>query len=141
MFIIFSYILVNSYAKMDVYFYLQNRNIHILSRSEFILIYSIQANLKYFNFQAFFFLQIIFNFQVISKDTNVMLVALGGRLLGAVASGLRNKFSPYAVACIQAILDKFKEKKTNVVAAMREAIDAIYPCVSIHIEIVLILSM
>lgn len=70
-------------------------------------------------------------FQIISKDTNVMIVALGGRLLGMVASGLRAKFSPYAVACVQAILEKFKEKKTNVVTALREAIDAIYPSVSI----------
>jgi cytoskeleton-associated protein 5 len=61
-----------------------------------------------------------------------MLVAMGGRLLGLVASGLRGKFQPYAVACVQAILEKFKEKKTNVVAALREAIDAIYPCVSIQ---------
>ncbi|XP_032523081.2 protein mini spindles isoform X1 [Danaus plexippus] len=70
--------------------------------------------------------------KVISKDTNVMLVALGGRLLGMVASGLRNKFSPYAVACVSAILEKFKEKKTNVVSALREAIDAIYPCTSLE---------
>ncbi|KOB65503.1 Uncharacterized protein OBRU01_17060, partial [Operophtera brumata] len=49
------------------------------------------------------------------------------RLLGMVASGLRNKFSPYATACVQAILEKFKEKKTNVVVALRETIDAIYP--------------
>lgn len=70
--------------------------------------------------------------KVISKDANVMLVALGGRLLGMVASGLRNKFSPYATACIQAILEKFKEKKTNVVAALREAIDAIYPSANLE---------
>lgn len=70
---------------------------------------------------------------MISKDSNVMLVALGGRLLGSVAIGLRNKFSPYATACIQAILEKFKEKKNNVVAALREAIDAIYPSVSLII--------
>nr|XP_021185721.2 protein mini spindles isoform X2 [Helicoverpa armigera] len=70
--------------------------------------------------------------KVISKDTNVMLVALGGRLLGMVATGLRNKFSPYACACVQAILEKFKEKKTNVVTALREAIDAIYPCTNLE---------
>ncbi|KAJ2941196.1 hypothetical protein O0L34_g10431 [Tuta absoluta] len=68
--------------------------------------------------------------KVISKDANVMLVALSTRLLGLVASGLRNKFHPYASACIQAILDKFKEKKSNVVTALREAADAIYPSVS-----------
>ncbi|KAM3966107.1 LOW QUALITY PROTEIN: msps cytoskeleton-associated protein 5 [Aphomia sociella] len=70
--------------------------------------------------------------KVISKDTNVMLVALGGRLLGMVASGLRNKFQPYAVACVQAILEKFKERKTNVVTALKEAIDAIYPCTNLE---------
>ncbi|XP_045778443.1 protein mini spindles isoform X2 [Maniola jurtina] len=70
--------------------------------------------------------------KVISKDSNVMVVALGGRLLGMVASGLRNKFQPYAVACVQAILEKFKEKKTNVVTALREAIDAIYPCTNLE---------
>ncbi|XP_041970087.1 protein mini spindles isoform X2 [Aricia agestis] len=70
--------------------------------------------------------------KIISKDTNVMLVALGGKLLGMVASGLRNKFSPYATACVQAILEKFKEKKSNVVTALREAIDAIYPCTNLE---------
>lgn len=64
-----------------------------------------------------------------------MLVALGGRLLGMVASGLRGKFQPYATACVQAILEKFKEKKANVVTALREAIDAIYPCVSMLISL------
>lgn len=32
--------------------------------------------------------------------------------------------------CIQMILDKFKEKKVNVVTALREASDAIFPSVS-----------
>lgn len=78
---------------------------------------------------SLYLISMLTNFQVISKDANVMLVALGGRLLAAVASGLRNKFQPYATACVQAILEKFKEKKTNVVTALREAIDAIYPSV------------
>ncbi|VVD05630.1 unnamed protein product, partial [Leptidea sinapis] len=50
------------------------------------------------------------------------------RALKKVARGLRNKFQPYAVSCIQALLEKFKEKKPTVVTALREAIDAIYPC-------------
>ncbi|XP_039748476.1 protein mini spindles isoform X3 [Pararge aegeria] len=70
--------------------------------------------------------------KVISKDSNVMVVALGGRLLGMIASGLRSKFQPYAVACVQAILEKFKEKKTNVVTALRDAIDAIYPSTNLE---------
>ncbi|CAF4840338.1 unnamed protein product [Pieris macdunnoughi] len=71
--------------------------------------------------------------KVVSKDTNVMLVALGTRLLGAVASGLRNKFQPYASSCIQALLEKFKERKPNVVAALRDAIDAIYPATNLEV--------
>ena len=70
--------------------------------------------------------------KVISKDTNVMLVALAGHTLAGLASGLRKQFSPYAVACISAILDKFKEKKVAVVAALREAADAIYPATSLE---------
>ncbi|CAB3232167.1 unnamed protein product [Arctia plantaginis] len=70
--------------------------------------------------------------KVITKDTNVMLVALSVRLTGMIATGLRNKFTPYATACVQAILEKFKEKKTNVVVALREAIDAIYPCTNLE---------
>ncbi|CAH2087902.1 unnamed protein product [Euphydryas editha] len=70
--------------------------------------------------------------KVITKDTNVMLVALGGRLLGALASGLRARFAPYACACVQAALEKFKERKPAVVAALREAVDAIYPCTNLE---------
>ena len=70
--------------------------------------------------------------KVISKDTNVMLVALAGHTLAGLATGLRKQFSPYAVACLSAILDKFKEKKAAVVAALREAADAIYPATSLE---------
>lgn len=40
----------------------------------------------------------ICHFQVIAKDTNVMLVALGGKCLAGLANGLRKKFTPYAVS-------------------------------------------
>ncbi|KAG7304890.1 hypothetical protein JYU34_010285 [Plutella xylostella] len=70
--------------------------------------------------------------KVLSKDSNVILVALSTRLLGQIASGLRNKFQPYATACVQAILEKFKEKKPNVVSALRDAINAIYPSTNLE---------
>ncbi|XP_071485290.1 cytoskeleton-associated protein 5-like [Diadema antillarum] len=70
--------------------------------------------------------------KTIAKDTNVMIVALAGKCMAGIAIGIRKKFSPYAVACISTILDKFKEKKPNVVAAMREAIDAIYPSTTLQ---------
>ncbi|XP_023239725.1 cytoskeleton-associated protein 5-like [Centruroides sculpturatus] len=68
----------------------------------------------------------------ISKDTNVLVVALAGKCLAGLANGLRKKFQPYAGQCIPVILEKFKEKKQNVVQALREAIDAIYESVSLE---------
>ncbi|UYV60269.1 msps [Cordylochernes scorpioides] len=64
--------------------------------------------------------------KMISKDSNVLVVALAGKCLAALATGLRKKFQPYAGQCIPALLEKFKEKKQNVVQALREAIDAVY---------------
>ncbi|XP_069680440.1 protein mini spindles isoform X4 [Periplaneta americana] len=64
--------------------------------------------------------------KVISKDTNVMVVAVAGKCLAGLANGLKKKFQPYAGACIPCILEKFREKKQNVVLALREAIDAVY---------------
>ncbi|KAK2715976.1 hypothetical protein QYM36_010510 [Artemia franciscana] len=69
---------------------------------------------------------------IIAKDTNVNVIANAGKNLAALANGLKKKFSPYAVSCVSTILDKFKEKKANVVAAMREAIDAIYPSTNLE---------
>lgn len=70
--------------------------------------------------------------KVIMKDTNVILVALAGKCLALLAKGLGKRFQPYAVVCIGSLLEKFKEKKANVVAALREAIDAIYPSTNLE---------
>ncbi|XP_049292206.1 protein mini spindles isoform X4 [Anopheles funestus] len=70
--------------------------------------------------------------KVITKDTNVVLVALGGKCLAMLAKGLGKKFNTYAGACVPAIFEKFKEKKSNVVTALRDAIDAIYPSTTIE---------
>lgn len=70
--------------------------------------------------------------KVVAKDTNVVLVALAGKCMGSLAKGLGKRFSPYSLACISTILDKFKEKKTNVVASLRDAIDAIYPSTNLE---------
>uniref|UniRef100_A0A240PP00 TOG domain-containing protein n=1 Tax=Anopheles atroparvus TaxID=41427 RepID=A0A240PP00_ANOAO len=70
--------------------------------------------------------------KVITKDTNVVLVALGGKCLTMLAKGLGKKFTTYAGACVPAILEKFKEKKSAVVTALRDAIDAIYPSTTLE---------
>lgn len=68
--------------------------------------------------------------RVIAKDTNVMLVALAGKVVAQLARGLRKKFSPFATQTIKTALDKFKEKKTTVVAALRDVCDSAFVCVS-----------
>ena len=70
------------------------------------------------------------SFQIIIKDSNVMVVALAGNIITGLANGLRKKFSPYAAACTSGIFEKFKEKKANVVTSLREAVDAVYLTVS-----------
>ncbi|XP_066276419.1 cytoskeleton-associated protein 5-like isoform X5 [Branchiostoma lanceolatum] len=64
--------------------------------------------------------------KTVGKDSNVMLVTVAGNCMTGLANGLRKKFSSYAVQCVKVILEKFKEKKVNVVTSLREAIDAIY---------------
>ncbi|XP_028649672.2 LOW QUALITY PROTEIN: cytoskeleton-associated protein 5 [Erpetoichthys calabaricus] len=64
--------------------------------------------------------------KVIGKDTNVMLVALAAKCVAGLASGLRKKFAPYAGHVVPTILEKFKEKKPQVVQALQEAIDAVF---------------
>ncbi|XP_056271762.1 cytoskeleton-associated protein 5 isoform X2 [Pseudoliparis swirei] len=64
--------------------------------------------------------------KVVGKDANVMLVTAAAKCLAALASGLRKKFGTYAGQVVPTILEKFKEKKPQVVQALQEAIDAIY---------------
>ncbi|XP_063763714.1 cytoskeleton-associated protein 5 isoform X2 [Eleginops maclovinus] len=64
--------------------------------------------------------------KVVGKDANVMLVTLAAKCLAALASGLRKKFGTYSGQVVPTILEKFKEKKPQVVQALQEAIDAIF---------------
>lgn len=63
-----------------------------------------------------------------------MIVAIAGHCVAGLAKGLKKKFSPFAVSFTETILEKFKEKKTTVVTAMREAIDAVFMAVSATVE-------
>uniref|UniRef100_A0A1A8N3F8 Cytoskeleton associated protein 5 n=1 Tax=Nothobranchius pienaari TaxID=704102 RepID=A0A1A8N3F8_9TELE len=64
--------------------------------------------------------------KVVGKDANVMLVSLAAKCLAGLATGLRKKFGTYAGQVVPTILEKFKEKKLQVVQALQEAIDAIF---------------
>ncbi|XP_043656970.1 protein mini spindles isoform X4 [Drosophila teissieri] len=72
--------------------------------------------------------------KVITKDSNVVLVAMAGKCLALLAKGLAKRFSNYASACVPSLLEKFKEKKPNVVTALREAIDAVYASTSLEAQ-------
>ncbi|XP_057185060.1 cytoskeleton-associated protein 5 isoform X2 [Triplophysa rosa] len=64
--------------------------------------------------------------KVIGKDANVMLVALAAKCMAGLTTGLRKKFGTYAGHVVPTILEKFKEKKPQVVQALQEAIDAVF---------------
>lgn len=70
--------------------------------------------------------------KIISKDTNVMIVAQAGLCVAGLAKGLKKKFTPFALSFTETILEKFREKKVSVVTAMREAIDAVYQTTNIE---------
>ena len=75
-------------------------------------------------FFFFFFFSLCF-FQVVANDSNVINVALAADCIGAIASGLRDRFSSYAPLVLDTLLDKFKEKKLNVVTALQKAVPAV----------------
>ncbi|XP_020506930.2 cytoskeleton-associated protein 5 isoform X2 [Labrus bergylta] len=64
--------------------------------------------------------------KVVGKDANVMLVTLAAKCLAGLAAGLRKKFGTYAGHVVPTLLEKFKEKKPQVVQALQEAMDAIF---------------
>uniref|UniRef100_A0A8B9JJH1 Cytoskeleton associated protein 5 n=1 Tax=Astyanax mexicanus TaxID=7994 RepID=A0A8B9JJH1_ASTMX len=55
-----------------------------------------------------------------------MLVTIAAKCVAGLAAGLRKKFSTYAGHLVPTILEKFKEKKAQVVQALQEAIDAVF---------------
>ena len=58
------------------------------------------------------------------------MISIAARCVTGLAKGLRKKFNAYAPMIIPVIFGKFKEKKLNVVIALRDAIDAVYLTVS-----------
>ncbi|CAL4065491.1 unnamed protein product, partial [Meganyctiphanes norvegica] len=70
--------------------------------------------------------------KVISKDTNVMLVTLAAKCTSGLARGLKKKFHPFSLAFTETILEKCKEKKPMVVAALKDAIDQVFLSTSIE---------
>lgn len=70
--------------------------------------------------------------KVISKDVNVMCVTAATKCVGLIANGLGKKFSIFVQMLLEAILDKFKEKKAAVIAELRTTIDAVSKSTSLE---------
>lgn len=71
-----------------------------------------------------------FVIQVITKDSNVVLVGIGAKCMAFLGKGLKKRFQPYALHCLPSLLEKFKEKKQTVVVPLRDSVDSIYDSVS-----------
>lgn len=56
----------------------------------------IHAICIYVHIQILHYLHMYIHTQVVSKDTNVMLVALAGKAVADLAKGLKKNFYPYA---------------------------------------------
>ncbi|XP_060518402.1 protein mini spindles isoform X2 [Cylas formicarius] len=64
--------------------------------------------------------------KVVQKDSNVICVAMAARCIAGLAAGLKRQFQIYSVSLVSTLLEKFKEKKQNVLTALRDAIDGVY---------------
>lgn len=65
--------------------------------------------------------------KVIQSDANVFCVELAAKSVGFLARGLRKEFAVHARSILPIMLEKFKEKKQNVVNALLEALEHMYP--------------
>ncbi|CAF1153386.1 unnamed protein product [Rotaria sordida] len=64
--------------------------------------------------------------KIVAKDSNIPVVLVAAKCLTALAKGLRKTFKNYAAGIIEVCLDRCREKKTNVIEALREACEAAY---------------
>jgi cytoskeleton-associated protein 5 len=70
--------------------------------------------------------------KAVAKDANVNIVISAAKCIAGIAKGIRKDFNKYALVAIEPCMERFKEKKQNIVDALREAIDAIYPSTNLE---------
>lgn len=69
------------------------------------------------------------------SDTNINIVIVASQCVEAIALGLRSSFLPYQNVVLDPLLERCKEKKANVLDALRSALDAVfYAQLSLHTE-------
>ncbi|KAI8588296.1 armadillo-type protein [Geranomyces variabilis] len=64
-------------------------------------------------------------------DVNMATMLLSAQCIQAIAAGLRSNFAQYRGLVTHPLLEKFKEKKQNVVDILRGAVDAVYASVTL----------
>jgi len=69
----------------------------------------------------------------INGDANVMCVIVAANCLEALADGLMTAFSRHREAVVPPVLERLKERKTNVTDAIGSALDAIFKTVSSNV--------
>ncbi|KAJ3300457.1 Microtubule-associated protein, microtubule dynamics during spindle orientation [Borealophlyctis nickersoniae] len=60
------------------------------------------------------------------NDANLFVVVAAANCIEHLARGIRQNFAQYRGLVVHPLLEKFKEKKANVVEALRGALDAVY---------------
>ena len=63
------------------------------------------------------------------KDSNIVVVTSAAQCVEAIALGLRRPFSQYKSIVMMPMVEKLKERKTNVVEALGNAMDAVFKAV------------
>lgn len=64
--------------------------------------------------------------QTISKDKNQACALSALQIVGLLANGLRPEFKPYSQASLEAIMERFKEKKPAFQTAIQTSLDSIF---------------
>ncbi|KAJ3225479.1 Cytoskeleton associated protein 5 [Clydaea vesicula] len=59
-------------------------------------------------------------------DNNIVVATLSTNCITCIAKGLRNNFQQYKGLVISQLIERSKEKKTNVIEAVRSALDAVF---------------
>jgi cytoskeleton-associated protein 5 len=63
------------------------------------------------------------------KDSNIVVVPVAAQCVKAIAKGLRKPFGQYRQLVMMPMIEKLKERKTSVVEAISNAMDAVFAAV------------
>uniref|UniRef100_T1HV74 TOG domain-containing protein n=1 Tax=Rhodnius prolixus TaxID=13249 RepID=T1HV74_RHOPR len=70
--------------------------------------------------------------KVIHKDANIVVIGVAIKCIAGLANGLKKNFNNYSSLIMPCLFERFKEKKPNIVTALRDAVDAVYLSTSLE---------